>query len=89
MSPSLMSRIGMSVCRQSSLGLKMGPRTMAVRCLASEPVPMPNNNETKAYPQKIVDIVDQIGQLNLMEVSDLNELLKVFNPFTFIRVSLQ
>ena len=87
MSPSLISRIGMSVCRQSSLSLKMVPRTMTVRCLASEPVPMPN--ETKAYPQKIVDIVDQIGQLNLMEVSDLNELLKVFNPFTFIRVSLQ
>ena len=62
---------------------------MAVRCLASEPVPMPNNNETKAYPQKIVDIVDQIGQLNLMEVSDLNELLKVFDPLTFIRVSLR
>ena len=88
MSPSLISRIGMSVCRQSSLSLKMVPRTMTVRCLASEPVPIPNN-ETKAYPQKIVDIVDQIGQLNLMEVSDLNELLKVFNPFAFIRVSLQ
>ena len=56
---------------------------MTVRCLASEPVPMPDN-EIKAYPQKIVDIVDQIGQLNLMEVSDLNELLKVFKPFTFI-----
>ena len=88
MSPSLISRIGLSVCRQSSLSLKMVPRTMTVRCLASEPVPMPDN-ETKTYPQKIVDIVDQIGQLNLMEVSDLNELLKVFNPFTFIRVYLQ
>ena len=88
MSPSLISRIGMSVCRQSSLSLKMVPRSMTVRCLVSEPVPMPAN-ETKTYPQKIVDIVDQIGQLNLMEVSDLNELLKVFNPFTFIRVSLQ
>ena len=79
MSPSLITRIGMSVCRQSSLSLKMVPRkSMIIRCLASEPVPMPDN-ETKVYPQKIVDIVDQIGQLNLMEVSDLNELLKVFD----------
>jgi len=32
--------------------------------------------ENKVYPQKITNLVDQIAQLNLLEVSDLNELLR-------------
>lgn len=39
-------------------------------------MPLPNNEE-KVFPQKISAIVDQISQLNLLEVADLNELLKV------------
>ena len=42
-----------------------------------EKVEVPDNSASeKAYPKKIVDIVDQISSLNLLEVSDLNALLK-------------
>jgi len=33
-------------------------------------------NEDKAYPPKLVNLVDQIAGLTLLEVADLNELLK-------------
>lgn len=35
------------------------------------------DGQPKEYPQKIVNLVDSISQLTLLEVSDLNELLKV------------
>jgi large subunit ribosomal protein L7/L12 len=42
------------------------------------PLPQAENNSTeeKVYPGKITQIVDQIAHLNLLEVADLNELLK-------------
>ena len=38
--------------------------------------PSPDNS-AKEYPEKIRGIVDEISKLTLLEVSDLNELLKV------------
>jgi len=52
----------------------------AVRCInlsasaANEAMPLPSSE--KEYPEKIVSIVDQISTLNLLEVADLNALLK-------------
>ncbi len=40
-------------------------------------IPMPTGQgQDKVYSKKISDIVDQIAQLNLLEVADLNSLLK-------------
>jgi large subunit ribosomal protein L7/L12 len=39
------------------------------------PPPQPDN-ENKQYPEKIEKLVDQISSLTLMEVADLNQLLK-------------
>ena len=41
-------------------------------------IPQPESTpvEQKSYAPKITAIVDQISQLNLLEVADLNELLK-------------
>ncbi len=54
-----------------------------VRMLSTEPLTFPQGENTpaenKVYPDKIVKIVDQISTLNLLEVADLNELLKVSN----------
>ena len=48
--------------------------------VAEEAVKIPQSETTpidkKNYPPKITTIVDQIAQLNLLEVADLNELLK-------------
>ena len=42
-----------------------------------EQIPMPTPvGQDKTYPPKITDLVDQIAQLNLLEVADLNALLK-------------
>ena len=50
---------------------------MSTAAAEAEKVEVPDNLATeKAYPKKIVDIVDQISTLNLLEVSDLNALLK-------------
>jgi len=48
------------------------------RQMSSEAMPLPAADLTakKVYPEKISTIVDQIAQLNLLEVADLNELLK-------------
>lgn len=41
-------------------------------------IPSPSlEGQDKHYPDKIVRIVDEIAQLNLIEVSELNELLKI------------
>ncbi|XP_075701605.1 large ribosomal subunit protein bL12m [Rhinoderma darwinii] len=45
--------------------------------LNNEPLPSPAlDNGPKIYPPKIQQLVDQIASLTLLEVSDLNELLK-------------
>lgn len=41
------------------------------------PLPDADGSSNKTYPEKISKIVDQIAQLNLLEVADLNECLKV------------
>jgi len=52
------------------------------RCYSTEaqtqekPLPLPNSRE-KSYSPKIQQIVQDISHLTLLEVSDLNELLKV------------
>jgi len=48
------------------------------RLMSSDPMPLPSDDLSKAkvYPEKINLIVDQIEKLTLLEVSDLNELLK-------------
>ena len=51
-----------------------------VRMLASQTLPLPQTENTpaelKEYPEKIISIVNHISQLTLLEVADLNELLK-------------
>merc|ERR1739838_604150 len=48
------------------------------RKMSSEALPLPAADLTanKVYPEKISTIVDQIAHLNLLEVADLNALLK-------------
>ena len=44
---------------------------------ASNPIPPPQfEGQPREYSSKIQQLVDQISQLNLLEVSDLNELLR-------------
>lgn len=43
---------------------------------AELPIPQ-STNEARVFAPKIQNLVDQISQLNLLEVSDLNECLKV------------
>lgn len=75
----------LSLCRpaiRSSVGL-----SYSVRCAArvhssarvcSEPVPLPepDGSDDKIYPEHLHDIVGKISQLNLLEVQELNELLR-------------
>eukprot|EP00088_Acartia_fossae_P048367 TRINITY_DN52769_c0_g1_i1.p1 TRINITY_DN52769_c0_g1~~TRINITY_DN52769_c0_g1_i1.p1 ORF type:complete len:186 (-),score=38.02 TRINITY_DN52769_c0_g1_i1:41-598(-) len=42
----------------------------------NESMPLPSTGVEKVYPDKIVKIVDDISGLNLLEVADLNALLK-------------
>merc|ERR1719400_1964194 len=47
--------------------------------MSTEAMPLPNADPSakkKIYPEKISTIVEQISKLNLLEVADLNELLK-------------
>lgn len=47
------------------------------RCLSSDVIPPPTfEGEEKKYPAKIQKLVDEITELTLVEVADLNELLK-------------
>jgi large subunit ribosomal protein L7/L12 len=52
----------------------------SVRMMSAQSLPFPEGEntptESKQYPEKIVQIVDHISQLTLLEVADLNELLK-------------
>ncbi len=67
---------------------RMSPRSVvqsvrvspSVRMMSAQSLPLPDSEntptESKRYPDKIVQIVDYISQLTLLEVADLNELLK-------------
>lgn len=63
------------------------PRLIAcTRQYSNGAIPAPSrDNEPKQYPEKISSLVDQIAALKLSEVSDLNELLKVFHPVLMIK----
>lgn len=51
--------------------------TASVLKTAAEPIPPPHfDGEKKIYSQKIQNLVNEISKLTLIEVSDLNELLK-------------
>jgi len=55
--------------------VKRGPTPLAE--LNEEPMPVsPPTGESKTYDTKIVKLVQEISQLNLLQVADLNELLK-------------
>ena len=48
------------------------------RTLSSSAIPAPSfEGEDKKYPEKIHKLVDDISQLTLLEIADLNDLLKV------------
>jgi len=65
------SALASTLARKTTVSSRMSTAAEA------EKVEVPDNSVTeKAYPRKIVDIVDQISTLNLLEVSDLNALLK-------------
>ena len=55
-------------------------RVSHFRFLSAQAMPIPDSESTpiqsKNYPLKIVKIVDEISSLTLLEVADLNELLK-------------
>ena len=55
-------------------------RSSQHRFFSAQAMPFPDSEATpvqsKAYPDKIVKIVDEISGLTLLEVADLNELLK-------------
>ena len=76
----LISRSRVSRC----LGLRS--TILSSRQMSTETMPLPNADPTakKTYPEKISTIVEQIAKLNLLEVADLNELLKVSLKFNFL-----
>ena len=53
---------------------------LQLRMLSAQTLSMPHSEnsstESKNYPDKIFSIVDGISKLTLLEVADLNELLK-------------
>lgn len=69
------SRLALSVLRRAAVTSKLSSRSLrtstSIRCAA---IPLPK--EEKEFPEKIVKLVDEISRLNLLEVSDLNALLK-------------
>ena len=52
-------------------------------CTAAIPSPTPDGQQ-KNYDPKIQNIVDDISQLTLIQVADLNELLKVSTENNFL-----
>ena len=54
------------------------------RPYVTEAIPSPQMNlEDKNYAPKLEKIVSDISQLNLLEVADLNELLKVSSSYSY------
>lgn len=70
-------RASFCVCRFHQSVLHKTARNLGSvqRFYSSEPLPLPNQDE-KQYSPKIQEIVKDISQLTLLEVADLNELLK-------------
>ena len=66
------------VSKTSGLSLRASS-IASCRLMSSDPMPLPTEDLSKArsYSPKITQIVDQIENLTLLEVADLNELLKV------------
>ena len=46
-------------------------------CSTVDPLPVPEADSNKKYPEKITRIVEDISRLTLLETAQLNELLKV------------
>ncbi|XP_073444293.1 large ribosomal subunit protein bL12m [Dendrobates tinctorius] len=70
----LRSAASSSLCR---LELSASRYLRTSSALHNEPLPSPAlDNAPKVYPPKIQQLVDQIASLTLLEVCDLNELLK-------------
>ena len=46
-------------------------------CSTVDPLPVPEGDSNKKYPEKITRIVEEISKLTLLETAQLNELLKV------------
>ena len=68
------------VALNKSSGISLRAASLASsRLMSSDPMPLPSEDLTQAkkYTPKITEIVDQIEKLTLLEVADLNELLKV------------
>ncbi|KAL4239733.1 Ribosomal protein [Mactra antiquata] len=65
-------------CRLHHLQVYKSGRSLSSfrRCYSTEPLPVPNEQDEKHYTPKIKQIVEDISQLSLLEVADLNELLK-------------
>ncbi|OQR75572.1 39S ribosomal protein L12 [Tropilaelaps mercedesae] len=61
-----------SRCLPASIGLATPSPD---RCLSAIPQPVPVG-AAKEYPEKIYNIVSEISKLSLIEIADLNELLK-------------
>ena len=76
----LVSRSRLSTC----LGLRS--TILSSSHMSTEAMPLPNADSSakKIYPEKISTIVEQIAKLNLLEVADLNELLKVSLKLNFL-----
>ncbi|XP_018409155.1 PREDICTED: 39S ribosomal protein L12, mitochondrial [Nanorana parkeri] len=67
-------RIAHGLCRLEAPAVRYLRTSCALR---NQPLPMPDlDDAVKHYPPKIQQLVDQIASLTLLEVSDLNELLK-------------
>ena len=47
-------------------------------CSVVDPLPVPEAESDKKYPEKISRIVEDISKLTLLETAQLNELLKVY-----------
>ena len=74
----LFSTSGSNRFQQSSLvASAASPKVTLVSDKEAAPLPLPRfDGQPKQYSAKISSLVEQIAQLNLLEVSDLNELLR-------------
>ena len=73
---SLLRRQGHAGSALKPLFFSSSAATSPLRCAAAPAAAIPMPTEEKEYPEKITKLVDQIAELNLLEVSDLNALLK-------------
>ena len=65
-------------CPSASKRLLIRPLSLSSYRKSAEPIAAPTaDGETKEYSENITTIVDKISKLTLVEVADLNELLKV------------